>query len=114
MAIKEGYRWQRRRWAPNARQQAILEAIVQGKTNAAIGALVGMTVDGVKWYVSELLQETGLSNRRELASWWTRRDRNIIEIPFHGPTMVLESEATNQVWSSADEAGHQLSGSEPK
>ena len=103
MGTKEGYRWRPRHWAPNGRQQAILDALVQGKTNSEIGGLLGISVDGVKWYVSELLQETGLTNRRELANWWTRREDEIAAaLPFKGPTMLLQSELLNQSWMSTD------------
>ena len=73
MKPREGYRWQPRAWAPNPRQGAILDALIQGRTNAEIGRAVGISADGVKWYVSQFLLETGLTNRRELAGWWRER-----------------------------------------
>ncbi len=67
---KEGYRWARPARVPSERQKAILEALVRGKSNAEIGEELGISSDGVKWHVSELLSETGLSDRQSLARWW--------------------------------------------
>jgi DNA-binding CsgD family transcriptional regulator len=100
MKAKEGYRWRPRRWLPNAREQAILEALVAGRTNAEIGAALGISADGVKWYVSQLLNETGFGNRRELAGWWAGARDGEAALGLHGPTMFLDSAAVKQSWSS--------------
>ena len=100
MKAKEGYRWRPRRWLPNARERAILEALVAGRTNAEIGATLGISADGVKWYVSQLLNETGFGNRRELAGWWTGARDSEAALGLHGPTMFLDSGAVKQSWSS--------------
>src|SRR5512141_2639093 len=55
-----------------ARQRQILDGIAAGRSNSVIAAELGITMDGVKWHVSELLGESGLSSRRELAEWWRR------------------------------------------
>jgi DNA-binding CsgD family transcriptional regulator len=100
MKAKEGYRWQPRRWSPNQRERAILEALVAGRTNAEIGAGLGISADGVKWYVSQLLSETGCGNRRELAGWWADARESVAALEHHGPTMLLDSAALKQSWSS--------------
>jgi len=100
MKAKEGYRWRPRRWSPNRREQAILEALVAGRTNAEIGAGLGISADGVKWYVSQLLSETGCGNRRELAGWWSDAREREAALELRGPTMVLDSAALKQTWSS--------------
>jgi len=67
---KEGYRRHRRGWQLNERQRRVLDALVEGRTNAEIAVRLGITVDGAKWHVGELLAQTGLSDRQALARWW--------------------------------------------
>jgi DNA-binding CsgD family transcriptional regulator len=78
MSRKTGFRRRWGGWRPSRAQQRILDALAQGSTNAAIAAQLSISPETVKWHVSELLAETGLSDRRELASWWTseREDRD--------------------------------------
>ena len=59
----------------NARQCQVLDLLVAGKTNAEIGATLGMTLDGAKWNVSEILTKLGLSSREEAADYWRWRSR---------------------------------------
>ena len=100
MKAREGYRWRPRDWRPNGREQAVLDAILAGRTNAEIGLALGISIDGVKWYVGELLLETGLANRRELASWWSEPGRQEAALELRGPTMLLQSSALEQDWRS--------------
>ena len=44
---------------------------------------LGLTLDGVKWHVSEMLGELNLSSRQELAAWW--RDERRKSAPVVGP-----------------------------
>jgi DNA-binding CsgD family transcriptional regulator len=73
----EGYHQSRTgRWQPSERQRLVLDAVTENKTNAEIAALLGITLNGAKWHVGELLGKTGLRDRQELASWWlTQRER---------------------------------------
>jgi hypothetical protein len=41
-----------------------------GLSNAEIGVRLGLSNETVKWHVSELLDETGMGDRNELATWW--------------------------------------------
>ena len=111
MKAKEGYRWRPRRWSPNQREQAILEALVAGKTNAEIGSALGISADGVKWYVSQLLSETGCGNRHELAGWWSSARDNAAALSIPGPTMLLDSAVIKQSWSSERLDGLDAAGS---
>ena len=97
---REGYRWRPRRWQPSAREKAVLDGLVGGKTNAEIGAELGMSADGVKWYVSELLSETGFTNRRELAGWWAEPEETVAAIEFQRPTMLLDVSSGSRSWTS--------------
>lgn len=54
------------------RQQEVLEHVRQGKTNQEIASEMGISPDGVKWHVSEILQRTGARRRREAAEWSER------------------------------------------
>jgi DNA-binding CsgD family transcriptional regulator len=99
MKLREGYRWTPRTWAPNVRQGAILNALLEGRTNAEIGRDLGISAGGVKWYVSQFLLETGLSNRRELARWW--RARSAVAADFQSPTMLSDAEALMLSWPAS-------------
>ena len=48
-------------------QLEVLKLIVKGYSNASIAAELHISVDAVKWYIKELYQKTGYSNRVELA-----------------------------------------------
>ena len=68
---------QARRHEPslNGRQREVLELLVAGKTNGEIGDLLGITLDGAKWNVSEILGKLGLTTREEAAAYWRWRSR---------------------------------------
>jgi DNA-binding CsgD family transcriptional regulator len=70
MSHNEGYHRKRGAWQPNDRQRQVLDALVEGKSNAEIAVRLGITMDGAKWHVGVLLGETGLKDRQALAAWW--------------------------------------------
>jgi DNA-binding CsgD family transcriptional regulator/outer membrane lipoprotein-sorting protein len=57
------------------RQRAVLALLVAGKTNAEIGDRLGITLDGAKWNVSEILTKLGLASREDAAAYWRWRSR---------------------------------------
>jgi DNA-binding CsgD family transcriptional regulator len=57
----------------NARQREILGLIERGHTNREIADEFGMTLDGAKWNVSEILTKLGLATREEAAEYWRWR-----------------------------------------
>ena len=73
MRHNEGYHRLRVDWQPTQRQREVLDALVEGKTNAEIAERLGITVDGAKWHVGELLAQTGCGDRQALARWWRGR-----------------------------------------
>jgi DNA-binding CsgD family transcriptional regulator len=82
---KEGYHWFRGWRKPTAAQRRVLDELLAGGTNAQIAARIGISEDGVKWHLSELRDEVGLADRRELAEWWAReRSRPAVNllVPF--------------------------------
>jgi 3-phenylpropionate/trans-cinnamate dioxygenase ferredoxin subunit len=57
------------------RQRRILALMAEGRTNAEIGDQLGITLDGAKYHVSEILNKLGVDSREEAAAWW-RRERS--------------------------------------
>jgi DNA-binding CsgD family transcriptional regulator len=57
------------------RQRQVIELISRGYTNAEIGARLGVSMDGAKWHVSEILSKLALSSREEVAEYWRHRNK---------------------------------------
>lgn len=57
------------------RQRQVLRLIAAGKTNAEIGEALGISLDGAKWHVSEILAKLEVATREEAAEWWRQRQR---------------------------------------
>ncbi|MHB8376334.1 MAG: LuxR C-terminal-related transcriptional regulator [Dehalococcoidia bacterium] len=69
--------------ALSERKRQILHGIAAGKSNGVLADELGITVDGVKWHVSELLWDTGCADRHALADWWRReRGRSAAPAPL--------------------------------
>jgi DNA-binding CsgD family transcriptional regulator len=51
------------------RQQEVLHLLRDGLTNDEIAARLGISSDGAKWHVSEILGKLGVSSRQEAARW---------------------------------------------
>lgn len=58
-----------------ARQREVLELIARGYTNPQIADALGVTIDGAKWHVREILSKLGVESREEAAEWW-RHERS--------------------------------------
>jgi DNA-binding CsgD family transcriptional regulator len=58
------------RWTP--RQREVLDLIVRGRTNGEIATALGISVDGAKWHVSEIMSKLQTSSREEAAEYWRR------------------------------------------
>ncbi len=65
----------------NDRQRRVLDLLVAGRTNGEIGDELGMTLDGAKWNVSEILGKLGLQSREEAADYWRWRKRSRVPMP---------------------------------
>jgi DNA-binding CsgD family transcriptional regulator len=63
--LKVDYGWTRR-------QRDVLGLIAGGKTNAEIAGVLGISRDGVKYHVSEILSKLGSNSREEAADYWRR------------------------------------------
>ena len=57
------------------RQLHVLRLVAAGRTNWEIGEALGITIDGAKWHVSELLTKLGFSSREELTGYWRWHNR---------------------------------------
>ncbi len=51
------------------RQWQVLALMREGKSNPQIAESLGISLDGVKYHVSEILSRLGLSSREEAAAW---------------------------------------------
>ena len=49
-------------------ERRVLDALREGGTNAEIAARLGISADGVKYHVSNMLGKLGLENRQQLAA----------------------------------------------
>jgi DNA-binding CsgD family transcriptional regulator len=55
-------------WTP--RQREVLDLLVRGRSNAEIAAALGVSLDGAKWHVREILSKLGVQSREEAAEYW--------------------------------------------
>jgi DNA-binding CsgD family transcriptional regulator len=60
----------RKRTEFSERQRHILDLIVQRYTNPQIADDLGITLDGAKWHISEILSKLGVDSREEAAEFW--------------------------------------------
>ena len=54
------------------RQAQVLEMATRGLTNAQIAALLGVTVDTVKFHLAAVYRKLGVTNRTQAASVYLR------------------------------------------
>ena len=52
------------------RQREVLALVARGHSNSEIAAILGISLDGVKWHVSEIIGRLGVENRTEAADLW--------------------------------------------
>ncbi|MCC6268794.1 MAG: SH3 domain-containing protein [Dehalococcoidia bacterium] len=65
-------------WTP--RQREVLDLLVRGRTNSQIGDQLGISLDGAKWHVSEIITRLGVESRDEAAEYW--RHHNGLRLRF--------------------------------
>ncbi|MPZ97926.1 MAG: hypothetical protein GEU80_01095 [Dehalococcoidia bacterium] len=58
------------------RQREVARLVAEGKSNAEIAEALGISLDGAKYHVSELLGRLGLRRREQIADWY-RDDRRV-------------------------------------
>ncbi|MEP7216524.1 MAG: helix-turn-helix transcriptional regulator [Anaerolineaceae bacterium] len=57
------------------RQQEVLELIARGRTNAEIAERLGVSLDGAKWHVREILSKLNVDSREQAAGYWRNYQR---------------------------------------
>ena len=65
-------------WTP--RQREVLDLLVRGNTNSEIAQRLGISLDGAKWHVSEIITRLGVDSRDEAAEYW--RHHNGLRMRF--------------------------------
>lgn len=65
-------------WTP--RQREVLDLLVKGRTNREIAETLGISLDGAKWHVSEIITRLGVDSREEAAEFW--RHENGLRMRF--------------------------------
>ena len=55
------------------RQREVAALIAEGKTNGEIAEELGISLQGAKYHVSELLRALDLDTREEVAEWWRQQ-----------------------------------------
>ncbi len=56
------------------RQCEVLALLVKGQTNAQIADHFGISLDGAKWHVREIMGKLGVDSREEAADYWRARN----------------------------------------
>ena len=59
-------------WTP--RQRQVLQLMVDGRTNTEIAEVLGLSLAGAKWHVSEILSKLNAESRDEAAEYWRRHN----------------------------------------
>ena len=62
------------------RQREVLELIARGRTNAEIGERLGLSLDGAKWHVREILSKLNLDSREQAADYWRNYQRPLTRL----------------------------------
>jgi DNA-binding CsgD family transcriptional regulator len=86
------------------RQREVLDLIARGKTNAEIATRLGISLDGAKWHVREILGKLDLESREEAAFYWQRYNapmarlgRAMSALTFGGSTLKAALAVTASV-----------------
>ena len=76
----------------------VLEALREGGTNAEIGARLGLSLDTVKYHISNMLAKLELRDRRALAAWRPDPERRRLGAVLVGPAAVWSVVGRPLVW----------------
>ena len=58
------------------RQRQVLDLLATNRTNREIGELLGISLDGAKWHVGEILGSLNAGSRQEVGRWWREQRRS--------------------------------------
>lgn len=59
-------------WTP--RQREVLDLVARGRSNQEIADALGISLDGAKWHMREVLSKLDVATREEAADYWRRRN----------------------------------------
>jgi DNA-binding CsgD family transcriptional regulator len=59
-------------WTP--RQREVLDLITRGRSNQEIAHTLGISLDGAKWHMREILSKLNVDTREEAAEYWRRHN----------------------------------------
>ncbi len=96
--LRTDYHWTRR-------QEDVLRLIAAGKTNGEIGEALGISLDGAKWHVSEILSKLSAHSREEAAEYWRSYTR-----PSARASRALSATMGASLWAKAMVAGLAMAG----
>ncbi|WBL34949.1 helix-turn-helix transcriptional regulator [Tepidiforma flava] len=57
----------------SAREAEVLGLVAEGRTNAEVAAMLGISPETVKTHVSRILAKLGVQSRHQAAAWWMKR-----------------------------------------
>jgi DNA-binding CsgD family transcriptional regulator len=77
------------------RQREVLELLAANRTNFEIAQALGISLDGAKWHVREVLARLGVDSREQAAEYW-RRERSWVRRAIAFLTPVAQM-ATSKV-----------------
>jgi hypothetical protein len=80
-----------------------LGLLVLGRTNGQIADELGISLDGAKWHVSEIITKLGVDSREEAAEYW--RAHNGMRLRF---TRALRALLPGAMWAKVAAAGATL------
>ncbi|HEX6032581.1 MAG TPA: LuxR C-terminal-related transcriptional regulator, partial [Tepidiformaceae bacterium] len=60
-------------WTP--RQRQVLGMVEAGKSNQEIADALGISLDGAKWHMREILSKLGVERREQAAEYWREHER---------------------------------------
>ncbi|GIW18302.1 MAG: hypothetical protein KatS3mg064_1459 [Tepidiforma sp.] len=55
------------------REREVLGLVAEGRTNAEVAALLGISSETVKTHVSRILAKLGVQSRHQAAAWWQKK-----------------------------------------
>lgn len=61
-----------REYAWTSRQRQVLDLIAAGHSNAEVAEALGVSLDGAKWHMREILSKLSVDTREEAAEYWRR------------------------------------------
>lgn len=73
------------------RQREVLDLLAKGLTNGQIAEALGISLDGAKWHVSEIIARLGVDTREEAAEYWRKQNGLVWRLRSREPALVRVS-----------------------